>query len=149
VRFRSFGGNLISYQDAGAPQKLVYRNWKQFGPRLGFAYRALDGKRAFVIRGGYRNILLPTEASGLGRLPIGLGAGRRRVSRISVTNTAPVAGRAAELWVALRAAVTSLEVNTPDSIINTNGHALAGARFQCPGLLDPHFYRMAEFRTGT
>ena len=38
---RGFGGNLISYKDAGAPQKLQHTNWKEFGPHLGFAYRAL------------------------------------------------------------------------------------------------------------
>ena len=58
---RSFGGNLISYKDAGLPQKLVYHNWKQFGPRLGFAYRALDGKKAFVVRGGYRMSYYPQK----------------------------------------------------------------------------------------
>jgi hypothetical protein len=32
----------------------VDRNWKNFGPRLGFAYRAFDGPKSFVMRGGYR-----------------------------------------------------------------------------------------------
>ena len=27
--------------------------YKNFGPRAGFAYRALNGKAAFVVRGGY------------------------------------------------------------------------------------------------
>src|SRR5262249_19061242 len=45
---RNFGGNLISYKDAGLPQNLVYTNWKQFGPRLGFAYRAGSGAKSFV-----------------------------------------------------------------------------------------------------
>src|SRR5215831_8358912 len=58
---RNFGGNLISYTDAGAPQKLVYRNWKELGPRLGFAYQALSGKRAFVVRGGYRISYYPQK----------------------------------------------------------------------------------------
>ena len=65
---RSFGGNLISYQDAGAPQKLVYRNWKQFGPRLGFAYQALDGKKAFVRARRLPHFVLSAKAAGLGRL---------------------------------------------------------------------------------
>ena len=50
----NFGGKIITYEEAGLPKFLVNRNWKQFGPRLGFAYRALDGSKSFVIRGGYR-----------------------------------------------------------------------------------------------
>jgi len=34
-------------------------NWKEFGPRLGFAYRAFDGKKSFVLRGGYRMSYYP------------------------------------------------------------------------------------------
>ena len=51
---RNYGGDLITYRDAGLPQDLVYKNWNNWGPRLGFAYRALDGPKAFVIRGGFR-----------------------------------------------------------------------------------------------
>lgn len=51
---RAFGGKIINYEEAGLPKHLVYSNWKQFGPRLGFAYRALSGAKAFVMRGGYR-----------------------------------------------------------------------------------------------
>jgi hypothetical protein len=50
----SFGGKVITYEEAGLPKFLVHRDWKQFGPRLGFAYRALDGSKSFVLRGGYR-----------------------------------------------------------------------------------------------
>ncbi|MBS1829268.1 MAG: carboxypeptidase regulatory-like domain-containing protein [Acidobacteria bacterium] len=38
---------------AGLPEKLVFNNWRDIGPHLGFAYRALEGQREFVIRGGY------------------------------------------------------------------------------------------------
>ena len=51
---QSYGGKIITAKQAGLPQNLVYNNWKNFGPRLGFAYRALDGRKAFVVRGGYR-----------------------------------------------------------------------------------------------
>lgn len=53
-RLREYGGNIIGYKDAGLPRDLVYQNWNNWGPRLGFAYRALEGKRAFVMRGGFR-----------------------------------------------------------------------------------------------
>lgn len=50
----NFGGKVITAEEAGLPSSLVTNNWKQFGPRIGFAYKALSGKNAFVIRGGYR-----------------------------------------------------------------------------------------------
>jgi hypothetical protein len=51
--YKSYGMNFISTQDAGLPEDQVYNRKGNFGPRLGFAYRALDGKRSFVLRGGY------------------------------------------------------------------------------------------------
>ena len=47
---RSFGGDVISYKDAGMPRKLAYMNWKEFGPRLGFAYRGFDGAKGREMR---------------------------------------------------------------------------------------------------
>ena len=52
-RLQSLGATFETYQQAGLPQSLMYSNWKDFGPHLGFAYRAGDGRRAFVVRGGY------------------------------------------------------------------------------------------------
>ncbi len=132
---RSFGGDLISYKDAGAPQKLVYRNWKQFGPRLGFAYQALDGKKAFVMRGGYRISYYPQKlqdwvGSQSSSVPVGASFSN------SVTNTAlspdglPNYGlRSVPQYIA--------GVNTPDSIINTTDTRLLARGFNV-GLLDPH-----------
>jgi hypothetical protein len=51
--YKSFGMNFISPSEAGLPQDGVDSRKANFGPRAGFAYRALDGKRAFVLRGGY------------------------------------------------------------------------------------------------
>jgi hypothetical protein len=132
---RSFGGDLISYQDAGAPQKLVYRNWKEFGPRLGFAYRALEGRKAFVVRGGYRISYYPQKlqdwvGSQSSSVPVGASFSN------SVTNTAlspdglPNYGlRSVPQYIA--------GVNTPDSIINTTDTRLLARGFNV-GLLDPH-----------
>jgi hypothetical protein len=53
-RFEQFGGRIIDYNQAGLPRELAHRNWRNFGPRLGFAYRGLDGRKSFVLRGGYR-----------------------------------------------------------------------------------------------
>jgi hypothetical protein len=56
---QDYGGNIITYQEAGLPQALVKNNWNNWGPRLGFAYRALDGPKSFVIRGGFRTSYFP------------------------------------------------------------------------------------------
>ena len=37
---QNFGGSVETNQQAGLPSSLVYRNFSNFGPRLGFAYRA-------------------------------------------------------------------------------------------------------------
>jgi hypothetical protein len=132
---RNFGGNLISYQDAGTPQKLVYRNWHEFGPRLGFAYRAFEGRKAFVVRGGYRISYYPQKlqdwvGSQSSSVPVGASFSN------SVTNTAlspdglPNYGlRSVPQYIA--------GVNTPDSIINTSDTRLLARGFNV-GLLDPH-----------
>ncbi len=51
--YKNNGVNFISYQEAGLPEDQVHSRKGNFGPRLGFAYRALDGKPGFVLRGGY------------------------------------------------------------------------------------------------
>jgi len=49
----SYGMKFITWKEAGLPQKLVNDNWRDIGPHVGFAYRALEGGKSFVIRGGY------------------------------------------------------------------------------------------------
>lgn len=51
---QNFGGSVITNKDAGLPSTLTYRNFSNLGPRLGFAYHAFEGRKSFVIRGGYR-----------------------------------------------------------------------------------------------
>jgi len=48
-----FGAKFETYEQAGLPKKLVHDNWRDIGPHVGFAYRAFDGPRSFVIRGGF------------------------------------------------------------------------------------------------
>ena len=48
-----YGAKFESASQAGLPEHLISDNWWDFGPHVGFAYRALDGRKAFVIRGGY------------------------------------------------------------------------------------------------
>jgi len=56
---QNLGGKIITNEEAGLNDRLQNFNWKNIGPRIGFAYKALDGKKAFVVRGGYRLISYP------------------------------------------------------------------------------------------
>jgi len=49
---QSYGVKFETPQQAGLPDKMVYNNYYDIGPHLGFAYRALDGNKSFVLRGG-------------------------------------------------------------------------------------------------
>jgi hypothetical protein len=64
TRLQSLGVNFINYQEAGVPQTLMTSTKKDFGPRIGFAYRAADGAKAFVLRGGYRISYFPIPLRG-------------------------------------------------------------------------------------
>src|SRR5438874_6822679 len=132
---KNFGGNIITYKEAGLPQNLIYRNWKQFGPRLGFAYRALEGNKAFVIRGGYRMSYYPQKLqdwvdNASGSPPVAASFEN------SVTNTAlspdglPNYGlRTVPKYIA--------GVNTPDSIIDINDTRVLARGFNAQ-FVDPH-----------
>ncbi len=48
-----YGMKFQTWKEAGLPQRLVYNNWRDIGPHVGFAYRALEGRKSFVLRGGF------------------------------------------------------------------------------------------------
>ncbi|MEK7404131.1 MAG: TonB-dependent receptor [Acidobacteriota bacterium] len=48
-----YGMKFETWQEAGLPQRLVHNNWRDVGPHVGFAYRALEGRKSFVLRGGF------------------------------------------------------------------------------------------------
>ena len=54
--YQAIGAKFESYQTAGLPQQLIYNNKLNLGPRLGFAYQAIQGNKPLVLRGAY-NIL--------------------------------------------------------------------------------------------
>ena len=60
------GAKFLTYQEAGLPRSMMYTNWKNFGPRLGFAYRLQEGARPLVVRGGYRISYFPIPLAVLG-----------------------------------------------------------------------------------
>ena len=132
---RSFGGSLISYKDAGLPQKLQHQNWKELGPRLGFAYRALDGKKAFVVRGGYRmsyyaQKLQDWVGSQSGSIPVSANF------QNTVSNTA-LSPDGLPNYGLRSVPRYNAGVNTPDSIIDTNDTRLLARGFNV-GVLDPN-----------
>ncbi len=53
ARYQQLGAKFTDWKTAGFPSSLMTGSKGDFGPRAGFAYRAVDGKRAFVVRGGY------------------------------------------------------------------------------------------------
>jgi hypothetical protein len=140
---RKFGGNVITYKDAGLPQAMINMNWKQFGPRAGFAYRAWDGAKAFVLRGGFRISYYPETTGAL----FGAISNPQIVAggfQTSVTSTPqspdglPNYGlRSVPQYVA--------GVNTPNSIISTSDTRLitrgsySASRID-PNLVDPMVY---------
>jgi len=53
------GAKFVRPSDVGLPQRLVNNNWHDFGPHVGFAYRALNGRKSFVVRSGYATTYFP------------------------------------------------------------------------------------------
>jgi hypothetical protein len=58
-----YGAKFISYQQSGLPRSLVYTNWHDFAPRLGFAYRLSEGAHPLMVRGGYSISYYPAPMS--------------------------------------------------------------------------------------
>ena len=52
-RLTQLGAKFETYQQAGQPRALMTADHRDFGPRASFAYRAGDGAKSFVVRGGY------------------------------------------------------------------------------------------------
>jgi hypothetical protein len=65
ARLRELGVNQIDYREAGIPRDLVFSNWKDFSPRLGFAWRTSGGNRPLVVRGGFSIAYFPVPITGL------------------------------------------------------------------------------------
>lgn len=50
---QALGVKFEDYKQAGLPKSLQFGNWKDFSPRVGFAYRLQGGSHPLVIRGGF------------------------------------------------------------------------------------------------
>ncbi|MGH9660714.1 MAG: hypothetical protein ACRD96_19345, partial [Bryobacteraceae bacterium] len=112
-----------------------HTNWKQFGPRLGFAYRAGDGGKSFVVRGGYRVSYYPQKlqdwvGAQSSSVPVGFNFTNSVTDPALSPDGLPNYGlRTVPTYVA--------GVNTPDSIINTTDTRLLARGFSAQ-FLDPH-----------
>jgi hypothetical protein len=53
------GAKFALPDQVGLPKRLVNNNWFDIGPHVGLAYRALSGRKSFVIRGGYATTYFP------------------------------------------------------------------------------------------
>jgi len=53
-RFQQLGAKFITADEAGMPRSLMTSAKRNFGPRLGFAYKLREGAHPVVLRGGYR-----------------------------------------------------------------------------------------------
>jgi hypothetical protein len=134
--FENFGGKLITYQEAGLPQNMVNMNWKQFGPRLGFAYRAFDGAKAFVLRAGYRISYYPETT---GNIYNSLSSPQilSGMFQNSVTST-PLSPDGLPNYGLRSVPQYIAGVNTPNSIIDTNDTRLITRGSFTATRLDPN-----------
>jgi hypothetical protein len=132
----AFGGKIINAKEAGLPSNLAYSNWKQFGPRFGFAYRAFSGAKEFVLRGGYR-VSYYTQ-------PISDWFSTQNNQQIvsanfqnSVTNTALSPDGLPNYGLRTVPRYTAGVNTSDDSIININDTRTIGRGFQAIQI-DPH-----------
>lgn len=65
--YEALGAKFINYKEAGLPRNLMNGNWKNFGPRIGFAYRLSEGDSPMVLRGGFRISYFPVPTDTWGR----------------------------------------------------------------------------------
>ena len=140
---QKFGGNVVTYKDAGLPQGMVNTNWKQLGPRFGFAYRGLSGAKSFVLRGGFRISYYPeTTGTIFGAINNPQIVSGTFTNSVTSTPQSPdglpnYGLRSVPQYIA--------GVNTPDSVIDVNDTRLItrgsySATRLDPNLVDPMVY---------
>ena len=66
--YQSMGLTFESYKTAGLPQNLTHPRNLNFGPRLGFAYRATTSAKPMVLRGGYSLSYFAMDLSWIGNM---------------------------------------------------------------------------------
>jgi hypothetical protein len=103
---RKFGGNIISYKDAGLPKKLVHTNWSQFGPRLGFRLQGVRWPKGVRRARWISCLVLSTEVTGLGGSAKLLGSRGSDFSKQRNQHSV-VTGRPAELRAPIRTGIRS------------------------------------------
>ena len=61
---KSYGMKFETSDQASLPKRLVNNNWYDVGPHVGFAYRAFDGQKSFVLRGAFSTSYFPVPIYG-------------------------------------------------------------------------------------
>jgi hypothetical protein len=137
VRLQELGVKFIDYQQSGVPQSLIYSNWKDFAPRLGFAYRTSNGNRPLVVRGGYSLAYFPTPINSM------MEKMRAGIPFVSTPLYSPDSagyypdGRAG---YSLRSVPTYVAgANTRNVLDNTSGTFGLTAGSLTSSLIDPHY----------
>ena len=59
AKLQALGVKFEDYKQAGLSRNLQNSNWRDFAPRVGFAYRTTGGTRPLVVRGGYALTYFP------------------------------------------------------------------------------------------
>jgi hypothetical protein len=141
-RLQSIGVKFLTYQEDGVSQSLMASTKRDLGPRIGFAYRAGDGAKSFVVRGGYRISYFP--------IPLRPWTARMRSNapltarfRTSVTDSslspdglALYGMRSVPTIIAGQNSRNVINVNDPNSLASLNPGSVQASYF-APGQPDP------------
>jgi hypothetical protein len=61
---KAAGAKFETPKEGGFPDRLVKNNWRDIGPHVGWAYKALDGPKSFVMRAGFSISYFPLPIYG-------------------------------------------------------------------------------------
>ena len=96
------GAKFETPQQAGLPNKMVYNNYHDIGPHVGFAYRGFDGPKEFVIRGGLSENFYWQPAYGWNDTHAEQRAVCRLLPELCAHGGTAIARPPAELWAGQR-----------------------------------------------
>ncbi|MFB3825559.1 MAG: carboxypeptidase regulatory-like domain-containing protein [Bryobacteraceae bacterium] len=137
ARLQELGVKFVNYSEAGIPRNLIFSNWKDFSPRLGFAWRASGGDRPLVVRGGYSLAYFPVPINALMEK---MRAGIPFVSNpIWSPDSAGYYPDGRPGWSLRNVPVYVAGANTRNILDTTGGAAGLTAGSLTSSLIDPHY----------
>jgi hypothetical protein len=63
--YQKVGVKFVNAAELGRSEQIFQSNWFDVGPRAGFAYRAFEGRKQFILRGGYGIYISPMPVRSL------------------------------------------------------------------------------------